>query len=155
MSRGKERESSLHSTSSVGAMKVSGGFAAFVFLLCLRGSLLQTCPSAPSYITLPGNPPCGQSNLGREGALHISARQHDPASLTWYDRLWNGFLGVITRPFRQESPLIVNGSPATIEEAPFMVQMTNYFKNQAGGCSGSIIGSQWIVTAGHCIALNG
>ena len=106
----------------------------------------------PYTPTVAGNPPCGQSNLGREGAVLIEARQLDPASQTWYNRMWNEFLGTIMRPFR---PRIVNGSPATIEEAPFMVQITNYFKNQAGGCSGSIIGSQWIVTAGHCIALNG
>lgn len=42
---------------------------------------------------------------------------------------------------------IVGGYETTIEENPWQVSL-QYFTSHR--CGGSIIGSQWVLTAGHC-----
>ncbi|CAG0892709.1 unnamed protein product [Darwinula stevensoni] len=101
--------------------------------------------------------PCGLSSPGaREGATDIEAKQALPPRRTWLHRAWNGFLsGVVGGGLPEVDPRIINGSPATITEAPFMAYLTTgrykTGKQHKLPCSSSIIGDRWIITAAHCI----
>ena len=106
-----------------------------------------------SFVNAVTNVTCGQSNLARTGATE---RESGIVRQTWPYRVWNGLLTLIFREqIRQDAPRIHNGSPATITEAPFMAHVitssTKGIKTSSVRCTGSIIGDQWILTAGHCL----
>ncbi|CAG0902792.1 unnamed protein product, partial [Darwinula stevensoni] len=134
---------------------VDGGLLVFALLLFLHESLQQTCPPAPSHLSL-ASTPCGLSNLARDGATDVEARQLSAASPNWFVRAWNGFLSVLAGGLRQGDPLIINGAPASISEAPFMAHLSvDFSSGTSSSCSASIIGDQWILTAAHCITRAG
>ncbi|KAJ2366927.1 hypothetical protein IW150_005808, partial [Coemansia sp. RSA 2607] len=48
-----------------------------------------------------------------------------------------------------ESERIIGGSPAPSGEFPFAVHL---FKNDSPYCGGTLIDTEWVVTAAHCVA---
>ncbi|XP_043285785.1 trypsin alpha-4-like [Venturia canescens] len=47
---------------------------------------------------------------------------------------------------------VIDGGEVSIENIPWQVNFINYWgRSTIPGCSGSIISSNWVITAGHCI----
>ncbi|CAG0883160.1 unnamed protein product [Darwinula stevensoni] len=117
-------------------------------------------PSTPSIPSTPSTarPPSTPSTPST--ARPPSAPSPPSSPKLWLYRLWNRFITMAGESFdmqeREElDPLIVNGAPATITEAPFMAfafmqfNVLGYRSNSS--CSASILNERWILTAAHCI----
>lgn len=52
----------------------------------------------------------------------------------------------------QDTEMIVNGTPAPEGKYPWQVRIYSSMEDQLGFCGGSIIASQWVLTASHCLA---
>jgi secreted trypsin-like serine protease len=50
-----------------------------------------------------------------------------------------------------DTDMIVGGQPAEEGKYPWQVRLYSSMDDQIGFCGGSIIGDQWILTAGHCV----
>ncbi|CAG0897095.1 unnamed protein product [Darwinula stevensoni] len=97
---------------------------------------------------------CGTWSPTRDETTNIGESRQ--VSQSWLERLWNGFLGILSGNTRQDGPLIIGGSPASITQAPFMAYLYATFPKQGLSkptkeCSASILSEQWILTAAHCI----
>ncbi|CAG0897978.1 unnamed protein product [Darwinula stevensoni] len=111
------------------------------------GGSTGSCPSsAPPAVSLVSST-CGSSS-------DTSGRQ------TWLGRFWTGFLGLVTGNGnglgRQDDPLILGGSQATINEAPFMafldVEVGSSSSTFVSNCSGMIVSDQFVVTSAWRLA---
>lgn len=51
----------------------------------------------------------------------------------------------------EDTQMIVDGTPAPEGKYPYQVRLYNSFEDDTGGCGGSIIDAQWVLTAAHCM----
>lgn len=52
----------------------------------------------------------------------------------------------------EDTEMIVNGTPAPEGKYPWQVRIYSSMEDEFGFCGGSIIASQWVLTASHCLA---
>jgi secreted trypsin-like serine protease len=52
----------------------------------------------------------------------------------------------------EDTEMIVNGTPAPEGKYPWQVRIYSSMEDQFGFCGGSLIASQWVLTASHCLA---
>ena len=52
----------------------------------------------------------------------------------------------------EDTEMIVNGTPAPDGKYPWQVRIYSSMEDQFGFCGGSLIASQWVLTASHCLA---
>jgi secreted trypsin-like serine protease len=52
----------------------------------------------------------------------------------------------------EDNEMIVNGTPAPEGKYPWQVRIYSSMEDQFGFCGGSLIASQWVLTASHCLA---
>jgi len=52
----------------------------------------------------------------------------------------------------EDTEMIVNGTPAPEGKYPWQVRIYSSMEDERGFCGGSIIASQWVLTASHCLA---
>jgi secreted trypsin-like serine protease len=54
----------------------------------------------------------------------------------------------------EDTEMIVGGTPAPDGKYPWQVRLYNSMEDEKGGCGGSLIADQWVLTAGHCAVVN-
>jgi secreted trypsin-like serine protease len=52
----------------------------------------------------------------------------------------------------EDTEMIVNGTPAPDGKYPWQVRIYSSMEDKFGFCGGSLIASQWVLTASHCLA---
>jgi secreted trypsin-like serine protease len=52
----------------------------------------------------------------------------------------------------EDTEMIVNGTPVPEGKYPWQVRIYSSMEDERGFCGGSIIASQWVLTASHCLA---
>jgi secreted trypsin-like serine protease len=63
-------------------------------------------------------------------------------------------MGVSGALAAEDTEMIVGGTPAPDGKYPWQVRLYNSMDDVKGGCGGSLIGDQWVLTAGHCAVVD-
>ena len=55
----------------------------------------------------------------------------------------------------EDTEMIVGGTPAPDGKYPYQVRLYESLEDEKGHCGGSLIAPQWVLTAAHCVTLEG
>jgi secreted trypsin-like serine protease len=55
----------------------------------------------------------------------------------------------------EDTEMIVGGTPAPERKYPYQVRLYESIEDDKGHCGGSLIAPQWVLTAAHCVTVEG